>query len=78
MASTTDLSPALRAEVARNLSARHIDQLTTGYLGFSCDELDEIKHDKSSGLDIIMEALRRQVLHNKQNLGRSWSNWCKE
>ncbi len=61
MASTKDLSPALRVEVARYLSTKHIDQLATGYMGFTSDEMDEIKHDKSSGLDIIMEVLRRQV-----------------
>ncbi len=59
MASTTDLIPALRADVARNVSARHIDQIATGYLGFSGDELDDIKHDKSNALDIIREVLRR-------------------
>ncbi len=61
MTSTTDLSPSLRADVARNLSAQHIDQLATRYLGFSADEMDEIKQDYSSALDTIREVLRRQV-----------------
>lgn len=61
MASTTDLSPALRADVAHNLSAKHIDQIATGYLGFTSDEMDDIRHGKSTGLDIIMEVLRRSV-----------------
>ncbi len=59
MASTTDLSPGLRARVALKVSVRHIDQLATGYLGFTSDEMDEIKHDKTSGLDIILQVLRR-------------------
>ncbi len=59
MAARTDLGPVLRAAVAQNISARHIDQLATGYLGFSSDEMDDIRHDKTSGLDIIREVLRR-------------------
>ncbi len=59
MASTTDLIPSLRAEVARNLSARHIDQIATEYLGFRAEELEDIKHDKSNALDIIRGVLRR-------------------
>ncbi len=59
MTSTTDLSPALRADVAYNLSARHIDQIATGYMGFTSDEMDDIKHDKSTGIDVIMAVLRR-------------------
>ena len=62
MASTTDLSPSLRAELARNLSTKHIDQLATGYLGFTSDELDDIKYDSSTGLEVIMEVLRRYDL----------------
>ncbi len=59
MARAPDPSPALRAEVARYLPSKHIDQLATGYLGFTSDELDDIKHDKKTSLEVIMEVLRR-------------------
>ena len=63
MTSTRDIPPALRAALALNLSARHIDQLATGYLDFSADELDDIKHDKTTGVDVIREILRWLVQH---------------
>ena len=55
---TTDIPTKLRAEIAQHISARHIDQLATGYLGFTGDELDEIKHDKPHARDVIREVLR--------------------
>ena len=56
--SDADLRPELRAAVACTLSVRHIDQIATGYLKFSADELDDIRHDKRNGSDVIMEVLR--------------------
>ncbi len=56
--STTDIPPPMRADIARNISVQHIDQLAIQYLGFTSDEMDEIRHDKPHGLDVIREVIR--------------------
>ena len=53
-----EISPQKRAEIAQNISVQHIDQLAIQYLGFTCDEMDEIRHDKPHGLDVIREVIR--------------------
>ena len=54
----TDIPPSMRADIARSISVQHLDQLAIQYLGFTADEIDEIRHDKSHGLDVIREVLR--------------------
>ena len=55
----TDIPQTLLAEISRNISAGHIDQLAAEYLGFTSDELEEIRHDKNHALDIIRTVLIR-------------------
>ena len=56
---TTDISPKVRAEITKHISPWNIEQLATGYLGFTTDRLDEIKQDKHNSCDVIREVLTR-------------------